>query len=53
MVAGKKKTRPSGATPGRVMGTGQADKSGLQFRDNSTMSGPVRQFRADWKAVGH
>lgn len=43
MMMLEQKTRPSGATPGRVMETGRVGKSG-RFQGYSTISGIPRQF---------
>ncbi|WP_300414618.1 hypothetical protein [uncultured Oscillibacter sp.] len=51
MAAEKKKARSSGATPEREGKRGLVYRAGLHFRDYSTTSGPVRQFRATGKAV--
>lgn len=47
----KQKARPSGATPGRVMEPGWAEKSGLQIQIYSTISDLSRQLRTAGKAV--
>ena len=50
-MAQKQKARPSGATPGRAMEPGRAEKSGPQVQIYSITSDLSRQLRTVGKAV--